>query len=124
MRARIILVSLLVLLASRDAASEPAPSPAPVAETKIQTPAPRKLCMPDLLQCLVLPPGRFVDEDTWQRIDAEHRRLQTAETRLDAENRSLRNTMTGWQPGWKTLVSTLVVGFVGGVTAYHYATRD
>lgn len=120
MRTRLAVITLLVLLASRDAAGEPAPS---IAETKVQTIGERKLCMPDMVQCLTLPPGRFVDEDTWQRIDRETKRLQTAETRLDAENKSLRASAAGWQPGWKTLLSVAVLGAVGGAAAYHY-TRE
>lgn len=124
MRARYAVVTLLILLASREAAGEPAPFPdAPVSpngETKVQTVEPRVLCVTDLTRCITLPPGRFLDEDTWQRIDAEHRRLQNAETRLDAENRSLHDSVSGWQPGWKILVGTLVLGFAGGAAAYHY----
>ncbi len=134
MRARCFVVALLVLLASREAYSEPAPSPTPsttvvpaptnsAGETKIKTTEPRWLCVPGtpVERCIALPPGRFLGEPTWSGIDTEFKRLQDAETRLTAENTSLRQSASGWQPGWKLLVGTLVVGFVGGVAAYRYA---
>jgi hypothetical protein len=52
-----------------------------------------------------LPPGRFYTEAVWARLDAEFRRLQTVETRLTAENASLRATLGGWSPGWITILS-------------------
>ncbi len=41
---------------------------------------------------LRLPPGYFLDEKSWQERDLEMRRLQEQETRLGAENRSLRES--------------------------------
>lgn len=64
---------------------------------------------------LRLPPGYYLDEPTWEKLDSEFRRLQDAETRLTAENKSMRTTTQSWQPGWKALTITLVVGFAGGV---------
>lgn len=64
---------------------------------------------------LRLPPGWFVDEGTWGRMDAEQKRLQDVETRLSAENRTLRTALDGWQPGWMTLSTALVVGLAAGI---------
>ena len=63
---------------------------------------------------LRLPPGYFFDEDAYKLLDTEVRRLQDSEMRLGAENKSLRNTAEGWQPGWKILASAVVLGLVGG----------
>lgn len=64
---------------------------------------------------LRLPPGYFLDEPTFQAKDVEMRRLQEAETRLKAENDSFRKTQKEWQPGWKLMMSALVIGIAGGV---------
>lgn len=63
---------------------------------------------------LRVPPGYFMDEENYNKLDLEVRRLQELETRLTAENRSLRESVSGWQPGWKTLALTLAVGVVAG----------
>lgn len=67
---------------------------------------------------LRLPPGYFLDEPTFRAKDAEMRRLQELETRLKAENESFRKTAKDWQPGWKTLATTFVLGVAGGVYIY------
>lgn len=41
---------------------------------------------------LDLPPGYFLDEPSHIKLDVEMRRLQTAETRLVAENKSLHSS--------------------------------
>ncbi len=64
---------------------------------------------------LRLPPGYFIDEPGWSKLDLELRRLQDAETRVTAENASLRKATETWQPGWMTLTLTLAVGLAGGV---------
>lgn len=62
-----------------------------------------------------LPVGTHIlDGLKWQSVDDELRRLQEAEVRLRAENESLRETASSWQPGWKVLLGTLVVGLAGG----------
>ena len=57
---------------------------------------------------LSLPPGYFLDEETWRERDFEMRRLQELETRLKAENKSLRES-AGDYP-W---LATGVVGAFG-----------
>lgn len=69
---------------------------------------------------LRLPPGYFLDEPAWGKLDAETRRLQETETRLTAENRSLRKSAREVSFGWKTLSAALVLGFAAGAYA---ATR-
>lgn len=51
---------------------------------------------------LQLPPGYFLDEQTWQERDLELKRLQTQETRLVAENKSLRESAS--YPPWMTVL--------------------
>lgn len=55
---------------------------------------------------LSLPPGYFLDEKTWQERDLEMKRLQEQETRLKAENASLKKSAAEDYP-W------LATGFVG-----------
>lgn len=59
-----------------------------------------------------LPPGYFLEDGTWSALDAELRRLQEAETRLAAENQSLRKS-AGAPPRWWWVV----VGVATGATA-------
>lgn len=67
-----------------------------------------------------LPVGRFVDEPSWSMLDTELKRLQDAETRLTAENKSMRETTSGWQPGWISLSTALISGIALGA---YVATR-
>ena len=69
---------------------------------------------------VVLDPGVYLPEPDWDKLDLEVHRLQTAETRLTAENRSLRASADSWRPGWKILASALAIGLGGG---YYLATR-
>lgn len=70
---------------------------------------------------LRLPPGYFLDEPMWLRFDTEIRRLQDAETRLAAENESLRESVSRAPPGgWRTMVlvaGALAAGIAIGVSA-------
>lgn len=102
-------LALVLLLASSGAAADPAP-------THVVTEEPRLLCVPLVTpaRCRDLPPGHFVDEETWNKIDAELRRAQDSETRMRAENTQLRKSVSGWSPGWKTLATALLVGAAGG----------
>lgn len=108
-----VVLALVLLLASTSATADPLPT------THVQTEEPRLLCVPPMpvTRCREIPPGRFVDEGTWGRLDAELRRSQDAETRLQAENRKLRDSVSGWSPGWRTLAAVFVVGVAGGAYA-------
>ncbi len=66
---------------------------------------------------LRLPPGYFVDEPTQTRLDAEMRRLQEREVRLDAENKSLRKSAKSISFGWMTLSTVFVLGIAAGAYA-------
>jgi hypothetical protein len=108
MRGRVrILVAAIVLLGTARATAEPI-------NIHIETPS---TVHTDGGTDLRLPPGYFLDEGTHQKLDTEMRRLQDTETRLSAENTSLRSTLKGWQPGW----IVLVVAAAGGVALGFYA---
>lgn len=63
---------------------------------------------------VTLPPGYFLPEPTWGKFDAEIRRLQGEETRLSAENKTLRD-LTDSTAG-RTL-RYLMIGAAIGVAA-------
>lgn len=63
---------------------------------------------------LHLPPSYCVDEPGWKKLDDAYKTKSDDDTRLTAENKALKEALSGWQPGWKTLASALAVGLVGG----------
>jgi hypothetical protein len=67
--------------------------------------------------------SRVIAPDAWSRFDIETKRLQEAETRLKAENVSLRAAADTWTPGWKTITATLLLGFAGGVYLHRHLTE-
>ncbi len=62
---------------------------------------------------LRLPPGYFLTEETWARLDAETKRLQDQETRLTAENQVLREG-GGGMPSWWWVAAGIAAGAAGG----------
>lgn len=64
---------------------------------------------------VVLPPGYYITEPDYNRLDVELRRLQEAETRLAAENASLRKSASTDWLRWFAIGA--VVG-AAGVTGY------
>lgn len=100
-------LTVLILLATTRALAEP---------VHIVTEQPRLLChpLPSTL-CREIPPGHFIDQHGWSKLDTELRRSQDAETGLRAENKTLRESLSGWTPGWKVLAGALVVGLAGGI---------
>ena len=114
-----VVVACVLLLLSARADGDPAPI-CIEALTGTGVPTPHlKLTSPMTLarddgRTRRLPVGRFVDEPSWSLLDAEMKRLQDTETRLTAENTSLRKSTSGWQPGWKTLGSVLITGIALG----------
>ncbi|MGN6108548.1 MAG: hypothetical protein ACTHU0_25810 [Kofleriaceae bacterium] len=73
---------------------------------------------PDGRQFAIPVGGHVLSHEAWTKIDAELLRLQELETRLTAENASLRTSASTWQPGWKTLATALVLGFASGWYAH------
>lgn len=108
---------LLILAASSRAAADPAPDTSDYVHI-----AAASLVRTDTGSEMRLPPGYFLSEPAHDRVDAEFRRLRDLETKLVAENKSLRASAQEWQPGWKLLTAALVAGFAGGL--YVYAKFD
>lgn len=58
-----------------------------------------------------IPPlSHVLTNESWEKLDAELRRLQEQGTRLQAENESFRKSAEAWSPGWVTIFSVLAVG--------------
>lgn len=117
LRVKIVAVAVVLLLARRAAAD---PDPPVAHRTHVVTEEPRLLCKPPAPPaiCMDLPPGHFVDVPTWSALDVELKRAQDAETRLDAENRSLKASASSWQPGWKVLGGAVLTGLALGWYAH------
>jgi hypothetical protein len=62
---------------------------------------------------LSLPPGYFLDEETWRERDLEMKRLQEQEVRLGAENLSLRRSADEFP--WLAVGGAGVIGTVLGI---------
>lgn len=71
---------------------------------------------------LTLPPGYYLADPTFDRLDAELRRAQDAETRLRAENESLRASATegfGWRGAALVATGALAAGIAIGRLTFH-----
>lgn len=64
--------------------------------------------------CKDLPAGVFVPTENWNKLDTEVRRLQTVETRLSAENESLRRAGPDVTSITVTAAIAVAVGLVSG----------
>lgn len=64
-----------------------------------------------------LPPGYYLPDVLWLDLDTEIRRLQDAETRLEAENKFLRETPPPTRRWWVGAAAGLVAGIVLGAWA-------
>lgn len=118
-----ILTVILVLAWSRTAAAEPVKPCSPSDPCHLRMREDTTLTKDDGTQYR-LPPGHFYDQPTWDTLELEFKRLQTQETRLEAENKSLRKSMDEtWKPGWLTIFSALVIGAAGGVGGYYWYTH-
>lgn len=102
MRLRAALLTVALVLIPGTSAADPL--------TFAHLRSPRKACLPEMTDCVTLPAGFFLSEETYAKLDAKVRELQDAQTRLTAENTSLRTTASQWSPGWISLVTALVVG--------------
>lgn len=68
---------------------------------------------------LDLPPGYFLDEQTWQDRDAVLKKAQDDATRFKAENDSLRKTSNSGSTDTRFMVITFAIGVFSGYVAYH-----
>lgn len=71
-----------------------------------------EICHLDKVTCTVLQPGHFLNEQTYTKLDIEMRRLQDQETRLKAQNDSLRSSANDvpWLPIALSLGAGLILG--------------
>lgn len=102
-----VALALIVTLLSSRAAAEPEPPIRLTVPTTVSDGAGHELG---------LPPGYFLTEDTWGTLDTELRRLQEHETRLSAENESLRASTAPPRWWWVAVgvAAGAAVGFVAG----------
>lgn len=110
----IALTALIIALASGVAHGDPAPpdpAPAPSGFLHMRSPS---TVHTDGGSDLKLPPGYFMDEPTYDKLDAETKRLQDAELRLTVENKSMRQSLAGWQPGWYLLAGFALTSLAAG----------
>jgi len=113
-----VLVFMLLCLMGNDAAADEV-KPLPDGHVHLESGS-GQLIGPDG-QRYFLPVGSHIlDGTSWENIDGEYRRLQDQETRLRAENRSLKDSLKGWRPGWITITSVLLVGVAAGVGGYYW----
>lgn len=67
---------------------------------------------------LTLPPGYYLSEPAYDKVDAEVRRLQDAETRLTAENGALKHDVERGSSWWVVAAGIVSAGL--GALAAHY----
>lgn len=102
-------ISIVMALAARVAA-DPVENPCPDPGCHVRKGA--VLVLPSG-NTLVVPPGYYLDEPTWDKRDAELKLAQDLNTRLKAENDSFRQSAD--EIRWKAPVIALGLGFVAGV---------
>jgi hypothetical protein len=129
------IVTALVLCVYGHAAADPAtgvapppavvsdPAPASAAPAAPSIDHPLHILSPSSLttdggSVLRLPPGQFLSDAQWSKLDLEMRRLQDAETRLTAENTSFRQSAAAWTPPWWLLAGAAVSGITLGWYAH------
>lgn len=106
-----IAVAILVLLYATEVRAD-APVPPPAADHLVWT-EPTVLCWPGLIGCVALAPGYYLSTPKFNILDTEMRRLQDQETRLIAENNSLRSSADSVP--WPVLAVAASVGLCLGI---------
>jgi hypothetical protein len=102
-----VIAAIVVALASRSAAGDPV--------IHLKTPS---TVHTDGGADLKLPPGYFLEQNLYWELDDEFKRLQTQETRLKAENKSLRESSSEYP--W---AATGLVGAFGIALGIFFATQ-
>lgn len=72
---------------------------------------------------LELPPGYYLANSAWEKLDLELHRLQGTETRLAAENEVFRRHAAAGNLGWRGAALIAGVAFTAGAAATYYALR-
>ncbi len=110
----VLVAAGIVTLLAAPAAAEPLPEVIPVTESVT--------LRADSGAELRVPPGFYVPAPAWMAIDAELKRSQNAETRLQAENQSLRaSALADTGPGWGSVIAigtAIAAGMITGILAY------
>lgn len=119
-----VIVAVVLTLAARGVLADPTPAPAPTVVVAPPLPGTLHLQTPSTVVTdggsnLRLPPGYWMDEPTYKRQDDDLKVLQDKDTRLTVENQSLRQSVSGWQPGWKMILSAVVTGLAAGIYLGH-----
>lgn len=70
-----------------------------------------------------LPPGYYLAESAWSKLDLELKRAQDAETRLAAENNVFRRHAAAGNLGWRGTALLVSTAFAAGAAATYYALR-
>lgn len=100
--------ALVVYLLATRAAAEPAPSQ----HMRMRDPSSLTVKSGRTFE---LPPGRFIEEELFQKSEAERMKMADAVTRLTAENRSYKTSSKEWRPGWKSLCTAFALGMAYAV---------
>lgn len=124
MKRRAAMLVIALIVATPTATADPVPEAAPAVDLT----RPLKLLSGSTVttdggSTLRLPPGRFLTESVWERLDAEVVRLQAAETRLTAENKSFRASIDAGAasgPSWWMLAGAFALG---AATAVYIGAR-
>lgn len=61
-----------------------------------------------------LEPGRYIPEDTWEDINESYKKNADAITRLEAENKYLKDNADESWVGWKTVTGAAILGLFAG----------
>lgn len=105
----IFAVATVAALVSRAAADPPAPTSTPDLTHYLHIEDPSTLTT-QFGSVLPLPPGYFLDEPTFNKLNADFKALQDGNTSKDAQIKVYKAEIEKWQPGWVTLASALVGG--------------
>lgn len=113
-RTKIAVLAAACVFLSHRAAAEPAPTPVRLLSAA--------QCRTEGGTDLQLEPGRYLPEPVWSSLDFEVRRLQTAETRLTAENNEFRRSARDGAGVWSHIV-TAGAALAAGIGIGLYASR-
>lgn len=113
-----ILAALLVLFSTDrvfadDAPLQTLPSP------HVRLPQGGELIVPEDRHYFLPLGTHIIDNLGWQDLDNEVKRLQDSETRLKAENKSLKSALSSWSPGWGSLILLTGLAIATGTVVYY-----
>lgn len=114
-KALALLIGLVVFLGSSVASAD---VDLPSGHVRLTT-GPGELIAPNG-QRYYLPVGTHIlDSITWDKLDQDVKATKDDNTRLKAENESLKRSLSSWSPGWGTLIVLTTLTIAVGGTAYY-----